>query len=182
MSSSFAESHVNDALSLARLGWLVIALHTVLPDRTCSCRSPACRSPGKHPMVAHGHHDGTTDELTIARWFQVMPSANIGAVTGPRSRIVVFDVDPRNGGEKTLADLTATYGPLPETVTARTGGGGLHFFFAWHEAYGSIPSRANVWPGIDIKCAGGYVAVAPSIHHSLERYSWLPHNVTGRAM
>lgn len=167
-----ARSNLEDALALVRLGWLVILLHTVTPDRRCSCRSPACRSPGKHPAVPHGHHDGTVDEQTVMSWFGAMPNGNVGIVTGPQSRILVLDVDPRNGGMDTLDGLVNIHGPLPATVTARTGGGGFHFYFSWHEDHGLIPSKNNAWPGLDVKCGGGYVAAPPSTHFSLEPYTW----------
>jgi hypothetical protein len=41
----------------------------------------------------------------------------------------VLDVDPRHGGDITLALLEQKHGPLPVTWTAKTGGGGAHYFF-----------------------------------------------------
>ena len=40
------------------------------------------------------------------------------------SRLLVLDVDPRNGGDRTLAELIAKHGQLPETIQQFTGGGG----------------------------------------------------------
>ena len=61
------------------------------------------------------------------------PEANIGSPTGAAlvdgyTQFVV-DVDPRHGGDKTLADLETKHGPLPETRKTRTGSNppGWHF-------------------------------------------------------
>lgn len=56
--------------------------------------------------------------------------ANVGIATGPASSLVVLDIDPRHGGDDSLADLQSEHGALPLTVTALTGGGGQHHYFA----------------------------------------------------
>jgi hypothetical protein len=41
---------------------------------------------------------------------------------------VVLDIDPRHGGEESLAQLVSDVGErLPNTLEAITGGGGRHF-------------------------------------------------------
>jgi len=57
------------------------------------------------------------------------PNANIGIPTGEKSDWLVLDVD--DGGDETISALEATYGKLPDTVTAVTGSGGWHYVFKY---------------------------------------------------
>lgn len=84
--------------------------------------------------------------------------------------LIVLDVDPRNGGDVALLALTrqSRNGPLPETLTAQTGGGGLHI---WLRHSGA--SRGLLCQGVDVKTNSGYVVAAPSTHSSGNRYQWL---------
>jgi len=77
---------------------------------------------------------------------------------------VALDIDPRNGGDESLRDL----GPLCDTVTALTGGGGQHLVF---RSDGPIPDRKGARPGLDI-IANGYIVAAPSRHISGRHYEW----------
>jgi len=142
------------ALSYARRGW------PVLPIRAGS----------KEPATAHGVKDATTDEATICRWWATWPRANLGVATGSVSGLVVLDVDPRNGGDESLHDLEARYGPLPDTVTALTGGGGQHRYFSLPEGV-TVRSRVLA-PGPELKGDGAYVVAPPSVHPSGQLYRW----------
>lgn len=92
-------------------------------------------------------------------------------VTGRISGVVVLDVDPRHGGEATLAALEAAHGPVPDTVQSHTGGGGRHLWLA--HPVGTVPSRPLA-PGVDLKGEGGLVISPPSTHVSGDRYAWAP--------
>ena len=116
------------ARAYARRGWRVLPVHTG-KDGTCTCGRAGCDSPAKHPRTAHGAKDATTDETQIRAWWTTRPNGNIGIATGTESGIVVVDLDPRNGGDKSLADFEAKHGSLPLTPKVRTGGGGAHFYF-----------------------------------------------------
>lgn len=60
----------------------------------------------------------------------------------------MVDVDPRNGGSwESVADL-------PETLCARTPGGGWHLYF-----WGTRPSATGWRAGVDVKSLGGFVVV-----------------------
>ncbi len=80
---------------------------------------------GKEPLLRHGVKSATTNEAILEEWANRWPKANLAAAIPPP--LGVLDEDPRNGGDETLARLIVEHGPLPETVTARTGGGGRHF-------------------------------------------------------
>lgn len=156
----------------ASRGWSVLPLHTPRAAATpaaCSCGRRECAAPGKHPRVRWERFTGcppTTAE--VEAWFRRWPDANVGVVTGLVSGVVVLDVDPRNGGEESLAGLGE--GRLPPTASVRTGGGGRHLWFAAPEA--PVASRPLA-PGLELKGEGGLVVVPPSLHVSGERYSWV---------
>lgn len=74
------------ALKWARAGVPVFPLHSVF-DGICSCRDGSeCKSAGKHPRTKNGWMDATLDESQIAEWWRRWPLANVGGVTGSRSR------------------------------------------------------------------------------------------------
>lgn len=138
----------------------------------CGCGSTHSDQPnniGKHPiapLVPRGHLDATIDLDTIDRWWTQYPNANI-AVACDRSALVVIDIDPRNDGHITWANITSEIA-VPETMRAATGGGGYHHFFT---AELNDEYRGKLGPGVEVKHKG-YVLVAPSNHKSGETYRW----------
>jgi putative DNA primase/helicase len=153
------------ALAYAGRGWPVFPLHSILGGR-CSCRR-ACPHPAKHPIARHGLHDATTDE---------------GVATGALSGLVVIDIDPAKGGTESLTLLQFLMGSLPETLTARTGGGGVHLVyvhpgFELRNTAGRLPGVAEPLPGLDLRGDGGYVVAAPSRHRSGATYTWIDPDV-----
>ena len=153
------------ALSYADRGWHVVPLHSPTPTG-CSCGKPDCRSAGKHPRTDHGEHDATTDLAQIQSWWRRWPDANIGIACAP-SRLAVADIDPRNGGDATLDRLIAAQGPLPETPTVLTGGGGQHHYFQAPPEGTHVPYKPGA--GVEVKTRGLVVA-PPSLHVSGRRY------------
>ncbi len=130
----------------------------------------------KRPLIRwEGLQQARADDATLAQWFARWPDANVGIVTGEISNLIVLDVDPGHGGADSLARLERRHGALPETVTAQTGGGGRHYYFA-HPG-GLVPNRAGLAQGVDLRGDGGYVVAPPSLHPSGARYAWL----SGRA-
>ena len=124
---SCRNSRLETALELAKNGFSVFPLHTVI-NGDCSCGKKDCGPKGKHPRLKGGFKVATRDVQTITGWFSRWPEANIGIATGKASGIFVVDEDPRHGGDKTIQALEEKYGPL-DTVTCNTGGGGRHFYF-----------------------------------------------------
>jgi hypothetical protein len=157
------------ALEYAARGWAVVPLHYPI-DGGCSCKKADCSSVAKHPRTKNGLKDSTTDEATIRQWWKRWPEANVGVLTGSASGMFVLDVDPRNGGDLTLARLEQEHGPLPATLTAKTGGGGQHILFE-HPGL-RVSAGVKLGPGLDIKGEGGYIVAAPSLHASGGRYEW----------
>jgi len=106
--SNLAES----ALAYARNGWKVIPLHC--PTGTgCSCGKPRQDPPlckiGKHPRVSQWQTAASYDVSQVEAWWTQWPDANIGLTL---EHLLVLDVDPRNGGLESLAELQAEHGPL----------------------------------------------------------------------
>lgn len=166
------------ALAYAHHGWAVFPLHTPtgMSLRPCSCNQPNCQSVGKHPRTAKGLHAASLDPEQIHTWWRMWPQANVGIATGAASGLVVLDVDPRHGGQQSIATLEALVGPLPGTVTASTGTG-WHLYYEHHRnPTWPTPCRGSAFgaelPGLDIRGDGGYVVAPPSVHVSGRSYTW----------
>src|SRR4051812_25057505 len=93
-----SRSQLQIALTYAARGFPVLPLHTISKGRCTCSKGAACASPGKHPRTSNGVYDASTNAKKIARLFKRYPRANIGIATGPKSGILVLDVDPRRGG------------------------------------------------------------------------------------
>jgi putative DNA primase/helicase len=171
--TSSNSSRKKQALQYARRGWLVVPMHTI-KDGKCSCwKNNDCERAGKHPIAEHGVYDATTERGQIKRWWTANPNANIGIATGRKSGIIVLDVDPRNGGERRLKRLRRTLGPLPDTVTALTGGGGRHLVFKYPSfAVRKDTSGKKFGRGVDILSDGCIMVAPPSRHATGKRYRW----------
>lgn len=163
-------SLLKHALAYAKRGWHVFPCYEVsLPTGACACGNPRCGNPGKHPRIAGGFKAATTDEAQIREWWRKWPLANLAIATGA-SRLAVVDVDPRNHGDETIAQLQQQHAQLPETPRAATGGMGEHHVFSWptdREIRGGVLGL-----GVDLKADGGYIIAPPSAHYSGRSYSW----------
>jgi hypothetical protein len=128
-----------------------------------------CKPRGKTPLCEHGLKDATTDPAQIAKWAARWPGANVGTPTGTN---IVLDLDSRDDGDASLAELEKIHGVLPDTLTVSTGGGGKHFYF---RADGAAirNSASKVGAGLDVRGNGGFVVCPPSVHESGKRYEWL---------
>lgn len=159
------------ALAYAARGWSVVPCHSPSPGG-CTCKAgAACSSPGKHPRVVRGLHAASRSCDLITRWWTRWATANIGIRTGAPSGLVVVDIDPRHGGDATHQRLSRR-GWLPSTLTALSGGGGVHLYYA-HPG-GTIRNDAGrrVGRGIDVRGDGGLIIAPPSRHPSGGRYEW----------
>jgi hypothetical protein len=169
------------ALAYAARGLKIFPCWELTPDGSdCACpRShPSrdgggghCGSPGKHPRTPNGVKDATTDPATITRWWTSWPRAHVAIAAGA-SGLLVVDVDPRNGGDDSLADLEREHGPLPDTPRQLTGGGGVHVLFRRPDRPVVRGPRHGLGRGVDVKADGGYIIAAPSGHLSGKPYCW----------
>jgi len=171
------KSLLDHALAYAELGWYVFPCHWPIKKAgwSCSCElwkrekvneDFECHRPGKHPRTENGLDDATTDADQIRAWWKRWPTANIGINCG-MSGLLVVDLDTYK--EQYQGDDLALD---EETVTALSGGGGAHLFYALG-ADDTFGNRNKHLPdGIDIRGHGGYVIVAPSSHKSGNAYQW----------
>ncbi len=158
------------AITYALRGWKVLPIHGISAGR-CTCGRADCSSPGKHPAIAHGVKEASSDLDQIAQWFSVSKNLNVAISTGEESGLIVLDIDPRHGGDESTLALAAKHGRLPDTLEVLTGGGGRHLYFKF-PAGADIRSRAGILPGVDIRANGGYVVCPPSRHISGGVYQW----------
>ena len=162
--AAVAHQYANDGLA-------VFPVYEI-KDGSCSChKKDSCKSPGKHPRTRNGVKDASTSHGQITQWWKKFPDANIGIATGLISGIVVVDVDPRHGGDESLAQLQLNNGDLPETMTANTGGGGIHLYFKYPESEAHIKNSVSaIAQGVDIRADNGFVIAPPSNHISGGQY------------
>ena len=139
------------ALAYAARGWAVLP---VVPGE-------------KLPASLHGVHDATTDENQIRKWWGANPEFNIGIAAGQKSGLIVFDVDPRNGGVDTWEDWVDRNG-IPNDVLAQcTAGGGNHYIAHYTTDFRSC----KLGEGVDVLSDGRYFLAAPSVVGGRE-YFW----------
>ena len=155
---------VDQVLQYAEAGLPVLPLHAIIRG-SCSCRVESCTSAAKHPITRHGKDDATTDQGVIAEWLARFPGCNWGV--RPPVGVVVLDIDPRNDGDRTLAELEKQHGAIPPTLAARTGSGGRHIWLTYNG-----PARGKLGQGIDVKTNGGYLVAPPSVHACGGTYAW----------
>jgi hypothetical protein len=105
--------------------------------------------------------DAFDDFEQIRAWWALWPDANVGIATGADSGLVIFVIDPRQGGEESYAKLQQELpsDTFAQLLKVRTGSGGSYLYFQHPGGY--VQSQANIRPGIDIKADDSYV-VAPS--------------------
>lgn len=132
------------------------------------------RPRSKRPLTEHGFKDATTNEAQILSWWAAQPDANIGIATGTASGgLIVIDVDVDAGKDKdgrvALRTWQEEHSPLPPTLTATTGRGGLHLYY---RSRAIRKNTSNAQASIDIRADGGYVVAPPSIHENGNDYVW----------
>lgn len=156
------------ALEFAARGWYVFMIEPPVPGAPKSGKAPVIDG---QLGLTHGKDDATTSANLIDAWWSKHPAAGVGIAVEP-SKLIVLDVDVGFGkaGKQSLADLEKEHGPLPDTLTAITGSGGLHAYYTADAAL-SIAQRIGFKPGLDL-IVRGYVVAPPSAHASGQPYKW----------
>lgn len=165
---------LQELLALAAQGIKIFPIHGIHPDTGhCTCnQAENCQSPGKHPRQKGWEEIASTDVDKIHNWAASFPHCNWAAKTGLDSALLVVDIDPKNGGDKTWSELLQNH-KLNDAgmIVTTTGSGGTHY---WFKRYGKdIRSRGFV-EGIDIKGEQGLIVIPPSKHISGGSYTWQP--------
>lgn len=124
---------------------------------------------GKQPLIRDWPHQATCDVSQLEARETQFPNCNWAATTGPESGFFVVDLDGEAGLDWLKAQVDAG-NELPETWSTRTARG-LHLYFAWHPGLNLRSSASKLAPDVDVRGAGGYVIIPPSIHPDGPQYS-----------
>lgn len=122
---------------------------------------------GKIPATAHGVKDATIDQEQIKKWWAQNPELNIGIAAGEKSGVIVFDIDPRNGGESSWGNWGDKFGIAPDGAMQLTAGGGHHYL----ADYIADIRSCKLADGIDLLSDGRYFVAYPSEIDG-RRYEW----------
>lgn len=163
------------ALLYAAKGYKVLPIYGAEKGGACSCSQGAeCSRPAKHPMTNNGVKAATEDPGAINAYWKKWPNANVGIATGEKSGIVVLDIDPQNGGQKSLEAAIAELGSLPLTPKTRSGGGGHHYIFSYPKCgVASHTAGKRLGTGVDILSNGSYFIAPESVHATGRRYKFI---------
>ena len=110
--------------------------------------------------------EATLDPEKIKTW-PWEKASGVAIITGP-SRLAVVDVDrhdPEKDGLESLKRFEADHGPLPETYTEQSPGGGLHMIYRLPEGMADLNFSGAILPGLEIKSSRSLVTIAPSRRH-----------------
>ena len=128
----------------------------------------------KSPIGALAHNgmkSATTDPDTIRRWWTARPNASIGCRIP--DDLIVFDIDPRNGGETCWTEINGGH-DLPATRTHRSGreDGGRHVWFRRPDDLDKTTEKRLT--GVDVLHHNSrYTILPPSVHAVTgNRYRW----------
>lgn len=86
---------------------------------------------------------------------------NLGIACGPASNMLVLDVDEIEIFE-TVCKKNGWI--VPETLTVKTGSGGIHYYFNYPEDGNEYGNKSFKAKGFDIRGLGGQVVAPSSIH------------------
>ncbi len=164
---------LTELLAIAAQGIRVFPIHGINDEGHCTCTKGAdCPSAGKHPRTRGWEEQASSDPDKIHNWWESFPQANWAAKTGIDSKLLVVDIDPKNGGDQTWRDLLKSH-KLNDSgmIITTTGSGGTHY---WFKRYGKDIRSRPFAEGIDIKGEQGLIVIPPSRHYSGDNYTWQP--------
>lgn len=110
------------------------------------------------PLVREWQRVATTDEAQARAWGEQWPTANAGVHC---AGMVVIDVDPKSGGNESLAALEQEI-QLEATYEVDTPSGGVHLYYRCPEGAAVRNGVSVLGPGLDIRTTSGYVLGAGS--------------------
>ncbi len=167
------------AKKLAKLKVPTMPVHGVSADNRCGCGDLNCAKPGKHPLSRGGTANAITSPKELRKRIEAAVKrygiANLAAAPGRATKLLILDIDPRNGGDNTLRLLEEELGKLPTSFRYKTGGGGFHIWFHHPPFRIKKDNRGKLLgAGIDVLSDGAYAIVPPSRHASGGVYEWVP--------
>lgn len=154
------------ALAESGIGAGVLPYHGIRGDGSCTCGDFNCPNAGKHPntkFAPHGVRSATRDARRAWEWFNLCPDHNLALALG--RDLAAGDWDPQHG-----ANLTEKCGLPTNTMTARSGGGGLHRLMRirphWELKSGYIAT------GVELRTGHQAIVIERSRHRSGGSYEW----------
>jgi len=142
----------------------------------------------KRPPMSSWQDVATTETGTITAWWRGnYTDHGIGIVTGTLddgTRYFVLDIDehdPAASGKATIDRLEQEHGTLPDTITARTGSGGIHRLYRLADHHRDIGNGAGrlLGAGIDVRAINAQIVVAPTVHPNGRLYEWVTDHAIG---
>jgi hypothetical protein len=119
----------------------------------------------KVPIIKYYPQRATNDLRLVEHWAKKWPGCNWAALTGELSDDLSIDIDGEVG-RASLAEIERRVGPLPPTLSVRTGraDGGQQRHFLWPADRDLHSSAGKIAPGIDIRAKNGVAIIPDSIH------------------
>jgi hypothetical protein len=136
----------------------------------CSCsKGINCSNKGKHPIHRYKYIDPFNYECMKDRYldeFKDNPNLNIGFKVMGYS---VLDVDNKNGGDKSLAQLLRDFEINFDHVISVNCSNGKHIYASNMH----LKNTAGVvGDGLDVRSEGGFIVAPGSVHKSKTVYQW----------
>jgi len=130
-------------------------------DLICNFGIPVfpCR-PDKKPLTAHGFKDASHDLDGVELWWKENPNALVGVPTGLASKLLVIDIDVKNGA-KGSDWYSENADRLHCGRVHKTHSGGWHLLYRMPEP-GIRNSASKIAPGVDVRGEGGYLIWWPA--------------------
>jgi hypothetical protein len=136
----------------------------------CSCsKGINCSSIGKHTVHRYKYIDPFNYERMKDRYldeFKDNPNLNIGFKVMGYS---VLDVDNKNGGDKSLAQLLRDYEINFDHVISVNCSNGQHIYATNKDLKNTAGVVGN---GLDVRSEGGFIVAPGSVHKSGKVYQW----------
>jgi hypothetical protein len=161
------------AIALVRSGFQLVLLHGII-GADCTCGSVSC-SKGKHPIQNAWQKHTLREENQVYDAFRRcrVKEPNLGIVLGVQpfgAYVLAIDVDDVDR----MVALEAELGQLPATLHGQSARG-ARLFYTIADPPKDLENRRALGgePGVDVKVRGGQVVVAPSLHYTGVRYTWV---------
>lgn len=154
------------ALADSGMGAGVLPYHGIRGDGSCTCGDFNCPNAGKHPdakFAPHGVRSATRDAMRAWQWFNLCPDHNLALALG--RDLAAGDWDPQHG-----ADLSDDCGLPANTMTARSGGGGLHRLMRIRPHWELRSGYIGV--GVELRTGNQAIVIERSRHRSGGSYEW----------
>lgn len=136
--------------------------------------APGKKQPG---LVWEPFQERRATKAELTTWLTgLYSSSGIGLVTGEISgNIFVVDADATEGknGTENLDDLLMMHDDFPITWSARSGGGGLHYFFRAPPGVIIKNSKSELAQFVDVRGHHGFLVLPPSPHPCGAIYKWI---------